>query len=130
MAVGYSGYPPSCQKLYCHSWKAYCWAVGRAESVPGAKIGDGSIPESFSATQYFSINGWTIQSQRFGLWGEAVQCYKTINGAILKGRIAWNGQQPWLKQLLYGFSSHMFLGKALGVPVACSLCSPLFSTLL
>ena len=33
--------------------------------VPGAKIGDDSVPESFITTQYFSINGITIQSHCF-----------------------------------------------------------------
>ena len=70
----------------------------------------------------------------FGLWGDAVQCYiyfnvKIISGAISRWRIAWNGKEPWLKYLLDGFLSHVFLGKALGVPGACSLCSPLFSTM-
>ena len=40
--------------------------------VSGAKIGDGPIP-------YFSINGRTIKSQYFGLWGDAVHCYRYFN---------------------------------------------------
>ena len=43
--------------------------------------------------------------------------------AILKGTLAWNVKEPWLKHLLDGFLSHVFLVKALGVLGACS-CAP------
>ena len=109
------------------SWKKCC-------GLPGAKISNGSVPVSFITTQYFSLNAKTIQSQCFGLWGGVVQCFRYFNvnfksRSILKGRISWDSKEPWLKHLLVGFLYHVFLGKALGVPGACSPCSPLFSTL-
>ena len=81
------------------------------------------------------FNQWHNNSISLFLDYEALQCNATgismwkFQMEPFRGRIAWNDKEPWLKHLLDGFLSHVFLGKVLGVPGACSPCSPLFSTL-
>ena len=107
-----------------HPWK-------KSWGVLGAKIGDAPVPDTFITKHQSFAEEYELSFLNLGYHSTIVQCYR--NWTEIKDKLSYlhrryvqNSKDPCSKQLLDIPLPCVFLGKTLGVPVACSPCSPFF----